>query len=163
MSAPDTVSFSDSADPATNVTLGGTAGLYTLALTGDDTGLSPTDEVSIMVYDTTITVDADAEVQFGGGLNGNFGTVERMEVRNPSSGNREKVYLRFDVSSLSQAVEAAALDVNITGIPGNVGLINDYNFLVYGLEERFDYGYRRLGEDWQEGVCLTLLIIRITY
>ena len=130
-------------------------GLYTFELKLEAFDLAISDSVSILVSNGQITTDqgrgADAQVQLGGGSNNNYGGQSRLGLRNPNAGFTQKAYFRFDTDLISQSVTGAALSLNVVGIPGNSGIIKDYVFRVYALEEALDYGYRRVGEFWTEG------------
>jgi hypothetical protein len=150
ISAPGPVVFANAAAANTTVQLSA-AGRYVLRLSGG----GQQNDVEFLVADQALSTatgtGADASVSLVPG-GANFGAQERILIREQDGVFRNKAYFRFDLSSLGEALAEAGLSFHIAGEPGNSGIIGNYTFAVYGLRENFDYGYRKLGEQWGEGV-----------
>ncbi len=149
VSAPAAVVFADPSAAITSAEVSA-PGRYVLRLSGG--GLD--DDMELLVADAALSTalgsGADASVSLVPS-GANYGAQERIVIREHANVFKYKAWFRFDLSSVGEAVGEAGLSLHITGIPGNSGIIGNFEFSVYGLRENFDYGYRKLGEHWSEG------------
>ncbi|WP_299184338.1 T9SS type A sorting domain-containing protein [uncultured Aquimarina sp.] len=153
-SGPGEVTFSNASDISTKATFQ-KSGAYKLLLSGNDGELVSTDTLRVNIFDKAITTaignGADSYISGpAGGVNNNFGASEDLFVSNNPIGFSSKIYLKFDLSSLSgQNIELAELAIELSTTL--IGVIDPFTYRVYGLNEVLDYGDGKLDENWLEG------------
>lgn len=76
---------------------------------------------------------------------GGFGSDTTIQVKSPGGVTRIG-YVRFDLSTLSNVVEDALLELTVSGN----SVTRDVTFHVYGLNDGTAAGGGKLGEDWSE-------------
>jgi hypothetical protein len=102
-----------------------------------------------------LTAAADTYVRAGTSTNTNYNagaTLPYLDVKSQSGDMQwtRKTYVRFDLSSYTDPITDASLDLVIAGALGASTSTKVWTFAVYGLRDDFAPGAGILGNDWGE-------------